>query len=295
MKLNNNKNIILCAKALYAEQLKCYASLCECYKELADKLGRNATAEDVQKKYAPYLSLASKGDLSFLEKENNYIYSEAYQGARFQNMELRIFEKYAEQSKKLFQFKDAATIISQSLIKDDITHNEYIQLYREYMKKTSPSTRNFDREIDEHSPTYIGYSYYTSTCKSISDIRNIDPSHLSGIPVSIKLTPDQFGAIISGFTTMDKLLETATQKSYFIDFKEEQEQYPKIVNSNKDGYVFWAKNQNGINLSLSSIKALGLTNNIINKVNNNHDHNNMQIETSYDKKYKKDLSADNVR
>lgn len=295
MKLNNNRNIILCTKALYAEQLKCYAALCECYEALANNLGKNATAEDVQKKYAPYLSLASKGDLSFLERENNYIFSQEYLGARFQNSEAKIFREYAKQTERLAQFKEGAAILSPSLSSDGVPYKEDIEDYQEYMKKASPATRKFDREISEHSPTYIGHLYYLTSRRAISDIRHIDPSHLDGIPVSMEMAPHQFGANISGYTTMDKLIEATKQVARDIDTRDERAEYAQKVNPIAEhGYRFFAKNQKGLALSLAAIMALGLTTGIAKEIKTAHDYNSLSIDTLSEKGYKSDLSSETI-
>lgn len=295
MKLNNNKNVILCTKALYAEQLKCYATLCECYEALANTLGKNATAEDVQKRYAPYLSLASKGDLSFLDKENNYIFSQEYLGARFQNSEAKIFREYAKQTQRLSLFKEGAAILSQSLSKDGVPYQEDIEDYKTYMKKASPITRKFDKEISEHSPTYIGHLYYLTSRRAISDIRHIDPSHLDGIPVSMEMAPHQFGANISGYTTMDKIMETTRQDARDIDTREERSEYAQKVNPIREhGYRFFAKNQRGLALSLAAIMALGLTTGVANGIKTAHEYNSLSIDTLSEKGYKSDLSAETI-
>ncbi len=296
MKLNNNKNVILCTKALYAEQLKCYAALCECYEALANSLGRNATAEDVQKRYAPYLSLAAKGDLSFLDKENNYVFSEEYLGARFQNSEAKIFKEYAKQTRRLYQFKEGAAILSQAISSEGSPYKEDIDAYTEYMKKASPATRKFDKQISEHSPTYIGHSYYVTTRKAISDIRSIDSSHLDGIPVSMEMAPHQFGANISGYTTIDKLMEETRQEARYMDTKEERTEYAQKVNPIAEhGYRFFAKNQKGLALSLAAIMALGLTTGVANGIRTAHDYNSLSIDTLSEKGYETDLSAQTIQ
>lgn len=296
MKLNNNKNIILCTKALYAEQLKCYASLCECYEALANNLGRNATAADVQKRYAPYLSLASKGDLSFLEKENNYVFSQEYLGARFQNSEAKIFREYAKQTERLYLFKEGAAILSQAISSQGEPYKEDVQDYEEYMKKASPATRKFEKEISEHSPTYIGHSYYLTSRKAISDIRHIDPSHLDGLPVSMEMAPHQFGANISGYTTMDKLMEATRQDARYIDTQEERVEYAKRTNPiSEHGYRFFAKNQRGLAMSLAAIMALGLTAGVASQVKTAHDYNNLSVDTLSENGYQTDLSDETLR
>ncbi len=296
MKLNSNKSIILCTKALYAEQLKCYASLCECYKALANTLGKNATAEDVQKKYAPYLSLASKGNLSFLDKKNNYIFSEGYLGARFQNSEAKIFKEYAKQTQRLYQFKEGAAILSQAICSDGAPYKEDVEEFTKYMQETSPVTKKFVREISEHSPTYIGHSYYLTSRKAISDIRHIDPSHLDGIPVSMEMAPHQFGANISGYTTMEQLIEETRKDARYMDTDEERSEYSKKVNPiSEHGYRFFAKNQRGLALSLAAIMALGLTTGVANEIKTAHDYNHLSLDTLSEDGYKTDLSSETVQ
>jgi hypothetical protein len=106
MKLDNEKNIKICQKALYAEQLECYANLCELYAKLAKFQGPKATAEDIQNIYAKPLSLAAKGDLDF-DKVGIYEPSET-----------EIFVKYAEYSKQLNDFKTASKLLSEVLINE---------------------------------------------------------------------------------------------------------------------------------------------------------------------------------
>ena len=295
MKLNNRKNILLCNKALYAEQLHCYASLCECYEALADHLGKNATSEDVQKRYAPYLTLASKGDLSFLDKENNYIISENYQGAKFQNSEAKIFKRYANQVKKLYQFKTGASILAQSINNDGLPSQDVINNYQEYMRKTSSVTRKFDKEISEHSPTYIGHSYYLNTKQAISTIRNIDSTHLDGLPVSMEFAPSQFGADISGTITITELMNYIQQGSRFMDTKEERIEYSKKPNPiTETGYKFLAKNSKGAALSLAAIVALGTITGVGSQIKKAHDYNNLSVDTLNENDYESDLSEETI-
>ena len=87
MKLNNKKNINIMKKALYAEQLDCYAKLCMLYKKLSYFCGHNATSEDVQNKYSHILSIASSGNL------DEYITSE------FSEPEIEILNNYSKYSR----------------------------------------------------------------------------------------------------------------------------------------------------------------------------------------------------
>ncbi len=291
MKLNTNKRIMLCSKALYSEQLNCYATLCECYQALAKKLGSRATSLDVQKRYSKYLTLASSGDLSFLEKENNYIFSETYQGARFQHTESQIFKEYAERCKKLRQFKDGAAILADAFCEDGPPYQDALDNYSKYMRKTSKETRNFDKEISAHSPSYIGHNYYIKSHNAIKTIKGIDASHLDGLPISLELAPEQFGANISGFTTMEKLMETTKQDAHQIDTKEELLEYSKRPNIIQEtGYRFFAKNQRGLALSLAAMVAIGAAAGITSQIKTAHDYNSLNIDTLSENGYKSDLS-----
>lgn len=295
MKLNTNKRLMLCSKALYSEQLKCYASLCECYQALSKQLGPKATSLDVQKRYSKYLTLASNGDLSFLEKENNYIFSETYKGARFQQTESQIFKEYAEQSKRLRQFKDGAAILADAFCEDGPPYQDVLDDYSSYMKKTSRATRTFDKEISAHSPSYIGHSYYVKSRNAIKAIRNVDSTHLDGLPISLDLAPEQFGANISGFTTMEKLMEETKQNARQIDTKEERLEYSKRPNIIQEtGYKFFAKNQKGLAISLAAMVAIGAAAGIASQVKTAHDYNNLDIDTLSEKGYKSDLSTETI-
>lgn len=295
MNLNSNKRVMLCTKALYAEQLKCYASLCECYEKLASCAGRNATADDVQAKYSTYLTLASEGDLSFLERENNYIFSEQYQGARFQRTESNIFREYAKQSEMLRQFKDAAAILADAICVDGPPYEDAVEDYRKYMKRTSPETKKFDREISEHSPAYIGHTYYRTSRESLKAIQSIDSSHLDGLPVSKTLAPEQFGANISGFTTINRLMEATKQDARTLDTNEERREYaqkPSFIQ--EAGYRFFAKNQRGMALSLAAIIALGGITGVGSAIKTAHDYNKLSIDTLQEQGYKIDLSSETI-
>lgn len=291
MKLDTNKKVMLCTKALYAEQLKCYASLCECYQELAKHAGRNATASDVQRKYSAYLTLASKGDLRFTEKENNFVFSEGYQGARFQSSEIKLFREYAKQSQRLQQFKNGAAILADALCQDGPPYEDSLDEYKKYMKRTSPATKSFDKEISEHSPTYIGHSYYVKSRDAIRSIQSIDSSHLDGITIPMKLAPSQFGANISGVTTITKLMEDTRHEARYVDTKDERIEYSKKPSPIKEyGYRFCAKNQRGVALSLAAIMALGLTAGTVSQVKTSAQYNSLSLENLEAKGLETDLS-----
>lgn len=290
MKLNNQKNITLCLKALYAEQLKSYATLCECYEALANNLGEHATSEDVQKRYSTYLSLASKGDLSFTQKSQNFIFSQSYQGPRFHQSEIKIFERYAKETARLNAFKKGASILSEEVDMDSISKSQ-INKFSRYMKSTSPETKKFEREVSEHSPSYIGHRYYVASRNAIRSIQDIDSSHLQGLSVPLSLTPSQFGANISGHTSIEKVLEKTKHEARFMDSKEERASYAQKPSTVHElGYRFFAKNQRGVALSLSALLALGITTGVAFEAKQSYDYSSLTLENLEDKGYGTDLS-----
>ena len=101
MKLDSKKNINIMKKALYAEQLDCYAKLCTLYKKLSFFCGYNATAEEVQNKYSHILSIASSGSL------DSFITSE------FSNKEIQILNSYAKYSGLFNKYNEALKILSE--------------------------------------------------------------------------------------------------------------------------------------------------------------------------------------
>lgn len=294
MKLNNQKNIKLCIKALYAEQLKSYAALCECYEALARNLGDRATSEDVQKRYATYLSLASKGDLSFTSKDKNFIFSQGYQGPRFHQSEIKIFERYAKETERLRTFKKGAEILSEEVDAEPI-YKSQINKFSSYMRQASPETRKFEKEVSEHSPSYIGHRYYLTSRNAIRSIQNIDPSHLQGLSVPLNIAPSQFGANISGYTKMERLLAETKEDARFMDTKEERSSYAQKPSTvHEIGYRFFAKNQRGMALSLSAILALGLATGAAVEAKKSIDYSSLTLENLEERGYDTDLSQETL-
>jgi len=267
MKLNSEKNIMLCQKALYSKQLQYYSKLCSLYSDLAKLQGPDTTPDEVQETYSEALSLAAKGDLSFLESEND-IYSEN---------EIDIFKKYAFCSDRLSQFKEAASILKGSIIRFSFEEPEFdltaIERYKNYMQNTSKSTKLFDKFISESSPRLIGHNYYLATRKSINTIDEIDNSHLNSKAFSKILTPTAFGATIKGVKkhvhTIDKPeVKTPSEvrdEAYNIFEKDEKREYAKTPNlAVESAYVlgqraktgasnFYKANKTAVRVSIAAI------------------------------------------
>lgn len=298
MKLNNEKNILLCSKALYAEQLKAYANLCKLYEALSKNASRTATASQIQERYSEALSLAAKGDLSFTERENNYIFSESFKGAKFNQSEIKIFKDYAKYSKILKKFKQASEIISSAVSYDNdgspSVSEKGVNEYKAYMHESSV-TRAFDKRFTEHSPTYIGHQYYLASRNSINAIQSIDSSHLQGMTISKKLSPSQFGATISGTTTINKLIEETTKDARHVDTRQERLEYSQAPNAVAEvGYRFFAKNQKRIAISLAAILATGAAAGFVSTVQTSHEYNKLSIDTLAENGYNNDLSQETL-
>jgi len=101
MKLNSKRNINIMKKALYVEQLSCYAKLCSLYKELSYFCGYHATSEDVQNRYSHILSIASSGNL------DDFITSD------FSEKEQKILKKYEKYSILFNRYNEAIKILSE--------------------------------------------------------------------------------------------------------------------------------------------------------------------------------------
>lgn len=205
MKLNKEKNIKLCQKALYAKQLQNYAKLCELYADLAVLQGFDATPEDVQEAYSFALSKATANDLSFIEE----------QPGNYSNEEMEIFRKYAFFSGRLNQFKHAANILDSAIVdhEDNTYHidSSVINEYTEYMLTTSKSTQAFYNCIDESSPTFVGHKYYVATSNAVDRITEIDRTHLNPTFLG-ELSPGNFGANIVGVKPPKEVLWEATMR-----------------------------------------------------------------------------------
>ncbi len=215
MKLNNEKNIMLCQKALYSKQLQYYSKLCKLYSELAKLKGPDITPDEVQDTYSEALALAAKGNLDFLKPENNLVYSNNYTTQKYSNEEIEIFKKYAFHSGRLAQFKEASSILKGSIIRFSFQDPEFdltaINKYKDYMQNTSKSTKLFDKFISESSPRLIGHNYYLATKQSIKEIDAIDSSHINSKAFSGILTPVAFGATISGVKTPNHVIDMTSK------------------------------------------------------------------------------------
>ena len=113
MKLESKHEIMLCQKALYTKQLTYYYKLCEIYQALANhalnkyKLKSSndfPIAKQIEEIYGTYLSKASKGDISFLERSTR--------ARSFDDEEARLFKLFSNASISFFNSKLLFCIVS---------------------------------------------------------------------------------------------------------------------------------------------------------------------------------------
>ena len=316
MKLNSEKNIMLCQKALYSKQLQYYSKLCSLYSELAKLKGPNVTPDEVQDTYSEALSLAAKGDLEFLEPENNLIYLNNHTTQRYSDEEIEIFEKYAFHSGRLAQFKEAASILKGSIIRFPFQDPEFdltaINKYKDYMQNTSKSTRLFDKFIDESSPRLIGHHFYLDTKQSIKEIDAIDSSHLNSKAFAGILTPAAFGATISGVKAPIHVLDDSSKSdaktpsnvineaSNLFEKSEKKEYAPKINIIAEGAYVigkrtknkavkFYTANKTAVRATIAAIAAASVVLGGASHINNVNKYNNL---TSTSSEYQSYISND---
>ena len=237
MKLDTEKKVLLAQKALYSKQLVHYKHLCEVYKKLADILVRKqqlkdrpdeSIADQIQKHYGPYLSMAARGDLSFVQ--HNGTTRDGFIAPRFSPEQLKLFENYAKYSERVARFQEASSILQ------DATHHhssfdispEGMDEFEEFMQKDT-ETASFKKMLDENPKRWIGHIYYRRSVNAINEIQKIDPDHLTVLSKH-SLTPKSFGAVITGargrISPVKEQIKTQFKASYS---DQEHEDFSKKV------------------------------------------------------------------
>lgn len=235
MKLDSEKKVKLCQQALYSKQLTHYKKLCEIYKSLADiavskyrlkDTPSASVADQVESIYGNYLSMATQGDLSFIE--HNVTSRGGFLTTKFTQEQLTLFRNFATESEKFSTFKIASKKLysaTHSNNKFDI-NPELLEEYHDFMQNDK-ETISFDKFISENPPRWIGHIYYQKTMKEFREIKKIDPNHLSALEHKT-ITPKSFGASITG--AKGKILPAKSKISKEINSlysKKEQEKYSK--------------------------------------------------------------------
>lgn len=238
MKLNSEKKVLLTQKALYTKQLIHYRQLCEVYKKLADiavhkyqlkDTPEASIADQIQKYYGEYLTLAAKGDLSFVE--HNGTTRDGFIAPRFSPDQLKLFKAYAKSSERVARFQEAS-----SLLQDATYHQDSFDISPELMERfeifmeSDPETTSFKKFIDENPKRWIGHVSYRKAVSEINKIKEIDPNHLSVLSKK-SLTPQSFGATITGargrLTPVKEKIQSQFDASYS---EKEHEDYSKKIN-----------------------------------------------------------------
>ena len=242
MKLDTEKKVLLAQKALYSKQLVHYRHLCEVYKKLADILVKKhqlqdlqdeSIADQIQKHYGPYLSMAARGDLSFIN--HNGTTRDGFIAPRFNPEQLKLFEQYAKYSERVSIFQEASSLLQ------DATHHhssfdispEGMDEFEEFMQKDT-ETASFKKMLDENPKRWIGHVFYRKSVNAINEIQKIDPSHLTVLSKH-SLTPKSFGAVITGvrgrITPFKEQIKTLFKSSYS---EKEHEDFNKKLSLGED-------------------------------------------------------------
>lgn len=237
MKLDTEKKVLLAQKALYTKQLVHYRQLCEIYKKLADiavnkyqlkDLPDASIADQIQKYYGTYLTMAAKGDLSFIE--HNGTTRDGFIAPRFNPEQLKLFKKYASASERVARFQEAS-----SLLQDATYHQDSFDISPELMERfydfmqSDTETASFSKFLAENPKRWIGHVSYRRAVGEINKIKEIDPNHLAVLSKK-SLTPQSFGATITGargrITPVKEKISNQFRDSYS---QKEHENYSKKV------------------------------------------------------------------
>ena len=235
MKLDTEKKVLLCQKALYTKQLVHYRELCAIYQDLANIAVRkfqlkdtpNASVSDqVQEYYGKYLTLASNGDLSFLE--HNGTTERGFLTSKFDADQKRLFKNYAKAVNKVSTFKTAAGKLHNATYYNDKfdVDPDLMDEYHEFMQ-SDPETQSFDKFIAENSKRWIGHISYRRSASELEKIKLIDSNHIAVLG-GRSITPKSFGATITGargnVAPIKERLANEFEDSYTIKEHEEYDQ-----------------------------------------------------------------------
>lgn len=201
MKLDTEKNVLLCQKALYAHQLYYYSELCKKYEDFAThpdtqhSLNIYTSAEDsklplsdrIQNHFGSYLSQAVNRDFSRIDSS-----------PLLSKEQKDILHSYSFYATEIRFFQNAATKLERATYENDTFDiaPDYLEEYHDFMQ-SHKSTRKFDDFIDTHKANFIGRNSYLVSRYCINEIHDIDPNHIS-LRTLKSLTPRSFGATVKG-------------------------------------------------------------------------------------------------
>lgn len=227
MNLNNDQNILLAKKAVYAEQLLYYSRLCKTYQDLAEEARKSnrMSPYDIEKRYAEPLSRIISGsslNKTLEELQDERVFSEDYIGAKYSKKELDFFRTFGKNSEIFKSFQSASNFLDKAYTSESASERETaISGFHSYLSNPSraKSVRSFDQLISDHSPRYIGHRYFLVANKGLNTINEVDSEHIPLNPFIIKenLSPQRFGAIISGYKTLTAKIEELEHDQYRAD------------------------------------------------------------------------------
>lgn len=235
MKLDTEKQVLLCQKALYTHQLGHYRRLCETYRDLANiamqrfhfKARPDASVNDqIQEYYGKYLTKAANGDLSFLE--DNAILKPGSLTYKFSPEQVKAFRRYSRESERVARFQEASSLLQDATyVQDRFDVSPELMNEFESFMQSDPGTRKFANFIAENPKRWIGHVSYLTAVSEIDKIKEVDPNHLAVLSKK-SLTPQSFGATITGvrgrITPVMSKIEQEFQSTYS---EQEHDKYSK--------------------------------------------------------------------
>lgn len=227
MNLNNDNNILLLKKAIYAEQLFQYSKMCEVYQVLANFAQERSSMspEAIEKKYSKPLSqiLVSNDiekTLQELSSARKFDVENTNISSIYTDREIQCFREFAKISKVFKCYQQASNIVDDTIQSEtDADREKSISKFHKYMSHSNrPKTvQNFDKFIKTHSFRYIGSRYFLVANAGINRINEIDYSHIpfDRLVVNQNMTPEKFGAILNGYQSIRDQIEDIEQEQKY--------------------------------------------------------------------------------
>lgn len=249
MDLNNTRNLVLAKKAVYAEQLFYYSKLCQTYQELAKGLSNSSgkSTMDIETRYAdPLAKIVSSENLeeTFKELSREYDPNEPILTKKYSNNELQLFQKFSRFSEIFKSFQQASLLLdsASSSLGDD--REKAVAKFHKYLssKKLDPTINRFNELISVHSPRYLGSRFFLIANRGLENINSVDETHipLNLAVVKEKMSPRKFGAIITGYKTIEDRIEDLEQNQPSIDYYKHNNW---SLSNNSSDKVFEAENE----------------------------------------------------
>lgn len=220
MNLNNDKNLALARKGVYANQLFHYSKLCQAYQDLADwitkeaeELHKDISSLQIEQRYEEPLAkiVASENIKETLHKlAVEYLSDDPFEIA-YSTEEMNFFKNFATSSEIFKTFQTASKLLDEASVVSGSNRKKTIDDFHKYMQHPDrPKTvQNFDKLITLDSPRYLGCRFFLMANKGIRNIDLVDSSHIP-LDLSIirkKMNPKEFGAIITGHKTLERKIE----------------------------------------------------------------------------------------